>query len=142
MNGGLFREPLREFAFTADLLAKLQAASRFDWSGISPEIFGTLFQSVMNETERREAGAHYTEADNIEKVINSLFLEDLCAEFAQIQAAKGNKNKLIGEFYQKIQSLRFLDPACGCGNFLIVAYDHLRQLEDDVIAEILSRKKQ
>ena len=140
VNGGLFADRLGEFEFTPKLRQQLETACRFDWSGISPEIFGTLFQSVMNSEERREAGAHYTEADNIEKVINSLFLNDLKAEFAAIQKTKSPKTQTsqLNTFYRKLQSLRFLDPACGCGNFLIVAYDHLRQLEDDVIAEILA----
>ncbi len=140
VNGGLFQERLGEFEFTPELFKQLQTACRFDWSGISPEIFGTLFQSVMNADERRETGAHYTEADNIEKVINSLFLDDLQNEFAQIQTLKRGKTDKLSAFYQKIKQLTFLDPACGCGNFLIVAYDHLRQLEDDVIAEIMRHK--
>ncbi len=107
---------------------------------ISPEIFGTLFQSVMDAQERREAGAHYTETANIDKVINGLFLENLRAEFEAVKALKRDKDKKLAAFYQKIQNLQFLDPACGCGNFLIVAYDRIRALEDDIIAEALKDK--
>ncbi|HGP4545532.1 TPA: class I SAM-dependent DNA methyltransferase, partial [Neisseria meningitidis] len=107
---------------------------------ISPEIFGTLFQSVMDAQERREAGAHYTETANIDKVINGLFLENLRAEFEAVKAFKRDKAKKLAAFYQKIQNLQFLDPACGCGNFLIVAYDRIRALEDDIIAEALKDK--
>lgn len=139
VNGGLFAEPLREFDFTEKQHQAMLACSAFDWRGISPEIFGTLFQSVMDADERREAGAHYTETANIDKVINGLFLDGLHAEFADIKTQKDKiKTAKLAAFYQKIQNLQFLDPACGSGNFLIVAYDRLRALEDDIIAEAQS----
>lgn len=137
VNGGLFKERLRTFDFTAKQHRALIDCGNFDWRNISPEIFGTLFQSVMDAQERREAGAHYTEAANIDKVINGLFLENLRAEFEAVKALKRDKAKKLAAFYQKIQNLQFLDPACGCGNFLIVAYDRIRALEDDIIAEAL-----
>ena len=140
VNGGLFKERLRTFDFTAKQHRALIDCGNFDWRNISPEIFGTLFQSVMDAQERREAGAHYTEAANIDKVINGLFLENLCAEFEAVKALKRDKSKKLAAFYQKIQNLQFLDPACGCGNFLIVAYDRIRALEDDIIAEALKDK--
>ena len=140
VNGGLFKERLRTFDFTAKQHRALIDCGNFDWRNISPEIFGTLFQSVMNAQERREAGAHYTEATNIDKVINGLFLENLRAEFEAVKALKRDKAKKLAAFYQKIQNLQFLDPACGCGNFLIVAYDRIRALEDDIIAEALKDK--
>ena len=140
VNGGLFKERLRTFDFTAKQHRALIDCGNFDWRNISPEIFGTLFQSVMDAQERREAGAHYTEASNIDKVINGLFLENLRAEFEAVKALKRDKAKKLAAFYQKIQNLQFLDPACGCGNFLIVAYDRIRALEDDIIAEALKDK--
>ena len=140
VNGGLFKERLRTFDFTAKQHRALIDCGNFDWRNISPEIFGTLFQSVMDAQERREAGAHYTEATNIDKVINGLFLENLRAEFEAVKALKRDKAKKLAAFYQKIQNLQFLDPACGCGNFLIVAYDRIRALEDDIIAEALKDK--
>ena len=140
VNGGLFKERLRTFDFTAKQHRALIDCGNFDWCNISPEIFGTLFQSVMDAQERREAGAHYTEAANIDKVINGLFLENLRAEFEAVKALKRDKAKKLAAFYQKIQNLQFLDPACGCGNFLIVAYDRIRALEDDIIAEALKDK--
>ena len=140
VNGGLFKERLRTFDFTANQHRALIDCGNFDWRNISPEIFGTLFQSVMDAQERREAGAHYTEAANIDKVINGLFLENLRAEFEAVKALKRDKAKKLAAFYQKIQNLQFLDPACGCGNFLIIAYDRIRALEDDIIAEALKDK--
>lgn len=140
VNGGLFKERLRTFDFTAKQHRALIDCGNFDWRNISPEIFGTLFQSVMDAQERREAGAHYTEAANIDKVINGLFLENLRAEFEAVKVLKRDKAKKLAAFYQKIQNLQFLDPACGCGNFLIVAYDRIRALEDDIIAEALKDK--
>lgn len=140
VNGGLFKERLRTFDFTAKQHRALIDCGNFDWRNISPEIFGTLFQSVMDAQERREAGAHYTEAANIDKVINGLFLENLRAEFEAVKALKRDKAKKLAAFYQKIQNLQFLDPACGCGNFLIVANDRIRALEDDIIAEALKDK--
>ncbi|WP_127291804.1 class I SAM-dependent DNA methyltransferase [Neisseria meningitidis] len=140
VNGGLFKERLRTFDFTAKQHRALIDCGNFDWRNISPEIFGTLFQSVMDAQERREAGAHYTETANIDKVINGLFLENLRAEFEAVKALKRDKDKKLAAFYQKIQNLQFLDPACGCGNFLIVAYDRIRALEDDIIAEALKDK--
>src|ERR1035441_3842701 len=89
-----------------------------DWSKISPAIFRSLFQSVMDEKARRNLGAHYTSEKNILKLIKPLFLDDLWKEFESI---KDNKNKLA-EFHKKISELKFLDPACGCGNFLVISY--------------------
>ncbi|HEV2971694.1 MAG TPA: DNA methyltransferase [Pirellulales bacterium] len=105
------------------------ACTRFDWSRISPAIFGSLFQGVMEPRERRQIGGHYTSERDILKVIRALFLDDLRAEFQRI---KGNKNQLK-QFQQKLASLRFLDPACGCGNFLVVTYRELRLLEIEVL---------
>jgi hypothetical protein len=100
-----------------------------DWSLISPAIFGSLFQSIMDSEARRNLGAHYTSEENILKLIKPLFLDALWAEFEKI---KGNKNRLF-EFHKKLRSLTFLDPACGCGNFLVITYRELRLLELEVL---------
>jgi hypothetical protein len=103
-----------------------------DWSKISPAIFGSMFQSVMNPKERRNLGAHYTSEKNILKVIKPLFLDELHEEFRNL---KGKKNELP-KFHQKLSTLKFLDPACGCGNFLVITYRELRLLELEVLREI------
>ena len=137
VNGDLFREPLRIPAFTIDMRRALLEAGHFDWSEISPAIFGALFQSVMEPAERRAQGAHYTTETNILKVIEPLFLDDLRAELQRHKARKhrGRRNKLL-RFQEKLSRLRFLDPACGCGNFLIIAYRELREIEHEVIREL------
>jgi type II restriction/modification system DNA methylase subunit YeeA len=106
----------------------------FSWDAISPAIFGSLFQSVMQPEERRRQGAHYTTGKNILKVIEPLFLEDLRAEFTALTERRdsGRKRALEG-FHEKLSNLRFFDPACGCGNFLIIAYRELRLLEIDLL---------
>ena len=132
VNGKLFEEVLPIAAFDSEMRNMLLYACSLDWSQISPAIFGSMFQSVMNPIERRNLGAHYTSEENIQKVINPLFLEDLYAEFEKV---KGNAKRLE-IFHQKIGKLRFLDPACGCGNFLIIAYRELRELELLVLKEL------
>ena len=143
VNGRLFADAPEELYFDAALRDNLLACSRRDWAKISPEIFGSLFQSVMDNSERRASGAHYTEEANILKVINSLFMDGLRAEFAAAckTRGKGNRKKAIDDFHQKIASLRFLDPACGCGNFLVVAYRELRRLEDEIIGELFAENQ-
>jgi type II restriction/modification system DNA methylase subunit YeeA len=108
-----------------------------DWSKISPAIFGSMFQSVMNPKERRNLGAHYTSEKNIMKLIKPLFLDELWVEF---EAVKNNRSKLI-EFHRKISQLKFLDPACGCGNFLVITYRELRLLEIEIL-RILNKSGQ
>ena len=132
VNGSLFADPIRTPAFDSGMRARLIEAARFNWSGISPAIFGSLFQSVMNREERRKAGAHYTTEKNIMKVIGPLFLDGLRAEFDAIQARKTQRRKLLEAFQDKLAGLTFLDPACGCGNFLIITYRELRLLEIEV----------
>ncbi|MCG7656617.1 DNA methyltransferase [Wielerella bovis] len=143
VNGKLFEETLGEFYFNTELRELLLQCGERDWSKISPEIFGNLFQSVMNNVERRELGAHYTEEANIIKVINGLFMDDLRARFQAACNIAGKSKRLtaINDLHQHIGSLKFLDPACGCGNFLVVAYRELRQLEDDIIGELFSEKQ-
>ena len=137
VNGDLFRGPLRIPDFDAPMRQALLDACRFDWTAISPAIFGALFQSVMEPAERRSQGAHYTTEQNILKVIEPLFLDDLRAEFARLKARKDTHRRLeLHRFQQRLGKLRFLDPACGCGNFLIIAYRELRALEMEVLQEL------
>ncbi|MEI6795560.1 MAG: DNA methyltransferase [Methanomassiliicoccales archaeon] len=131
VNGGLFEERLRMAAFDSSMRTLLLNCATLDWSRISPAIFGSLFQSVMNPVERRALGAHYTEERNILKVVRSLFLDELFEEF---EKAKGNQRRLE-QLHQRIASMRFLDPACGCGNFLVLAYRELRLLEIEILKE-------
>ena len=137
VNGALFDEPLSIPFFDAAMRAALLNACRFDWSNISPAIFGALFQSVMEPAERRAQGAHYTTEQNILKVIEPLFLDDLRAEFARLKARRGNRRRAdLLRFQEKLGQLRFLDPACGCGNFLIITCRELRLLETDILREL------
>ncbi|WP_024896923.1 DNA methyltransferase [Brucella rhizosphaerae] len=136
VNGGLFSDMIRIPAFDAEMRQRLLDAGQFNWSGISPAIFGSLFQSVMDKQERREAGAHYTTEKNILKVIGPLFLDDLRADFETLKARKNNRVKLLQAFHDRLAKLTFLDPACGCGNFLIITYREIRLLEIEVLREI------
>ena len=137
VNGALFEGPLRIPAFDSAMRAALLEACRFDWSNISPAIFGALFQSVMEPAERRAKGAHYTTEKNILKVIEPLFMDDLRAEFEQLKSRKDSRRRpALLAFQEKLGKLRFFDPACGCGNFLIIAYRELRTLEIEVLKEI------
>ena len=140
VNGDLFAEPLRIPDFDAAMRQALLAAGQFDWTAISPAIFGALFQSVMEPADRRAQGAHYTTEKNILKVIEPLFLDDLQAEFRRLKARRdGHAVAALRKFRDKLGTLRLFDPACGCGNFLIIAYRELRTLEIDVLQEIASR---
>ena len=137
INGDLFDGPLRIPAFDAAMRGALLDACRFDWSNISPAIFGALFQSIMNPAERRAQGAHYTTEKNILKVIEPLFMDDLLAEFARLKSRKDSRRLAeLQRFQKKLGQMRFFDPACGCGNFLIIAYRELRALEIEVLKEI------
>ena len=137
VNGDLFEGHLRMFSFNAAMRSALLDACRFDWSNISPAIFGALFQSVMVPEKRRVWGAHYTNEKNILRVIEPLFMDNLRAEFEQLKARKDSR--CLGELRRlqtKLGQLTFFDPACGCGNFLIIAYWELRLLEVEVLKEI------
>lgn len=136
INGDLFREPLRIPSFNKIMRGRLLEACYFDWSNISPAIFGALFQSVMEPAERRAQGAHYTTEKNILKVIEPLFLDDLREEFKRLRRLKRGRESRLQSFQEKLSQLTFFDPACGCGNFLIIAYRELRQLEIEVIREL------
>jgi hypothetical protein len=129
VNGALFSENLGFADFNSDMRNALLACTHFDWSRISPAIFGSLFQSVMDPKERRQIGGHYTNERDIVKLIRSLFLDDLRAQF---ERAKGSQADLK-RFHQKLARLRFLDPACGCGNFLVITYRELRLLEIEIL---------
>jgi type I restriction-modification system DNA methylase subunit len=129
VNGKLFEEILPMASFDSKMRQALLDCCYIDWSKISPAIFGSMFQSVMNPKERRNLGAHYTSESNILKLIKPLFLDELWEEF---EAVKSNKNKLP-EFHKKISQLKFLDPACGCGNFLVITYRELRLLELEIL---------
>lgn len=141
VNGGLFLDSIRTPAFNSEMRERLIEAARFNWSGISPAIFGSLFQSVMNKVERRKAGAHYTTEKNIMKVIGPLFLDDLRTEFETIRVRKTGRKKLLQTFHDKLSKLTFMDPACGCGNFLIITYRELRLLEIDLLRELNPKKQ-
>jgi hypothetical protein len=133
INGKLFEERLPMASFDSKMRKILIDSCLLDWGKISPAIFGSLFQSVMDAKSRRNLGAHYTSERNILKLIKPLFLDELSTEF---QTTKSSKAKLKN-FHDKISSLRFLDPACGCGNFLIIAYRELRLLEIEIIKQRL-----
>ena len=123
VNGGLFEEQLPFAQFNSDMRTALLACGEFNWSKISPAVFGSLFQAVMDPKERRQSGGHYTSERDILKVINSLFLDDLKQEFEQLskEPASRRKNRME-QFHKKLADLKFLDPACGCGNFLVITY--------------------
>ena len=139
VNGYLFNEKVQTACFDTPMRTLLLDCCHTDWGRISPAIFGSMFQHIMDAAGddesmdvRRELGAHYTSEDNIQKLIGPLFLDALKLEFAHI---KTSQNQLF-EFQKKLRSLRFLDPACGCGNFLVVTYRELRTLELDVLRAV------
>ena len=142
VNGDLFDGHLRTFSFDATMRRALLDACRFDWSNISPAIFGALFQSVMDPAERRAQGAHYTTEKNILKVIEPLFIDDLRTEFERLRARRGRgRLAALRQFQSKLGGLTLFDPACGCGNFLIIAYRELRELEIEVLKEIYPKSQ-
>ena len=139
VNGGLFSdEDVEVPPFTAELkqLLLADASENFNWSAISPTIFGAVFESTLNPETRRSGGMHYTSIENIHKVIDPLFLDGLKAEFAQIEAIAVEKTRQarLTAFQEKLAGLTFLDPACGSGNFLTETYLSLRRLENEAIA--------
>lgn len=148
VNGGLFADENIEIPPFTDEIRELllsKASDDFNWSEISPTIFGAVFESTLNPETRRSSGMHYTSIENIHKVIDPLFLDELKKEFADICeiAVERTKERKLKEFQKKLASLNFLDPACGSGNFLTETYLSLRRLENEVIARIVaSTKKQ
>ena len=137
VGGDLFREKLEVPRFNSAMRLQLLDACRFDWSMISPAIFGALFQSVIDAGQRRAQGAHYSTEQNILKVIEPLFLDDLKAELHQIKLLRRGRTQKLRAFQAKLGRLTFFDPACGCGNFLLIAYRELRSLEIEVIRELM-----
>ena len=136
VNGDLFAERLPLPDFNGAMRKLLLDACAFDWSKISPAIFGSLFQSVMDKKKRRAIGAHYTNEQNILKVIGPLFLDDLKDDLKRLKARKDTgRSKALLAFQDKLAGITCLDPACGCGNFLVIAYRELRALETEVILD-------
>lgn len=133
INGELYSETLQMPSFDSTMRELLLKCCRFDWSKISPAIFGSIFQSIKNKEERRAAGEHYTSEKNILKVVRSLFLDDLWNEFHK---AKNSKTRLQ-QLHDRIAQMKFFDPACGCGNFLVITYRELRKLELEIINSLL-----
>jgi hypothetical protein len=129
VNGELYRERLTFPVFDSAMRVALMECCRFQWQKISPAVFGSLFQSVMDTKARRQIGAHYTSERDILKLVRSLFLDGLRAEFESIRQSP----RKLEEFHRKLGTLKLLDPACGCGNFLVLAYRELRRLELDVL---------
>lgn len=154
INGGLFSEQTPIPDFDTNTRFNLLEACRPDWSAVSPAIFGAMFQGVLDADQRHDIGAHYTSEENILRVIKPLFLDDLYAEFEPLaertfrvnprsRSSRGpveraddraRRIRRLTEFHDKIANLNFLDPACGCGNFLVIAYRELRRLEHRVVA--------
>ena len=138
INGRLFEDNLESASFNRKMIDYIIDCTGFNWSFISPAVFGNLFESVMNAKERRASGSHYTSEENILKVINPLFMDKLWDEFENIKKKYSNKilkSKMI-EFQKKLSHLKFFDPACGSGSFLIIAYKCIRDLEFEIIKTI------
>lgn len=139
VNGGLFADPLPVTFFTRDLRKAVLHATEFNWSAVSPAIFGSMFQFVMdadNESIRHDFGAHYTSEKNILKVIHGLFFDDLEAELV----LAGQNQQKLKTLWEKIGAITLLDPACGCGNFLVVAYRELRHLEIEILKRLYDKE--
>ncbi|MCE1161160.1 MAG: N-6 DNA methylase [Burkholderiales bacterium] len=132
VNGKLFAEPLPPASFDTAMRDALLDACALDWSRISPAIFGSLFQSIMDKEARRNLGAHYTSEENIQKLIKPLFLDALWDEFNRIHKNPAKLN----EFHERLARMSFLDPACGCGNFLVITYRELRKLELEILKKL------
>lgn len=139
VNGGLFAESIRTPYFNSKMRQTILETMRLDWASVSPAIFGSMFQGVMDKEQRRNLGAHYTSEKNILRVIKPLFLDDLYKEFADCMAA-GPRKKYdeLRKLQDKLATLRFLDPACGCGNFLVITYRELRRLEHKIVNKLQS----
>ena len=142
INGHLFAEPLETADFDRPMRDTLIECCTLDWSKISPAIFGAMFQSVMNDEERHDIGAHYTSEENILKLIHPLFLDGLREEFNGIKKlSPALRKERLTAFHNRLASLTFFDPACGCGNFLVISYRELRLLELEVLELLLGADK-
>lgn len=146
VNGDLFAEPLHFADFTSHMRAVLLECAAFRWEKISPAVFGSLFQTVFDhedDRKRRQLGAHYTSEKNILKVVRSLFLDELRAEFAAACKDKSGRGPgRLRDLQKKLASLKILDPACGCGNFLVITYRELRQLELEILLQLHAGQQQ
>jgi hypothetical protein len=129
INGGIFEESITLPTLDKDFRDALLKAAAVDWSTISPAIFGSMFQSVRDTKTRRELGEHYTSEENILKTLNPLFLDELREELKHALALKKGNEQALNRLWTKLGEIRYMDPACGCGNFIIVAYRELRDLE-------------
>jgi hypothetical protein len=132
VNGRLFAEALATPHFDSEMRGRLLECANFDWTFVSPAVFGAMFQGVMNATERRNLGAHYTSEKNILKVVSGLFLDEVEEELRNAQHSEHRLRAL----HERIANMRFLDPACGCGNFLIVTYKELRRIEIEILLRL------
>ena len=142
VNGGLFKDTLPICSFTKVSRKKIIKAANYDWRHVSPAVFGSMFEGIMDKKKRRESGSHHTSEANVRKVINPLILDKLNAELDDILCSKtaGTRKRLV-EFQKKISKLKFLDPACGSGSFLITTYQELRKLELDAIRILYPDKR-
>ena len=141
VNGSLFSDPVEIPQFSEDAVNLiLEDACNFDWSEISPTIFGSIFESTLNPEKRRQGGMHYTSIENIHKLIDPLFLDELRNDFKEAMSRKDGKKKiqLLKALQDKMASLTFLDPAAGSGNFLTESYLSLRRLENDILRETIT----
>ncbi|POP51538.1 class I SAM-dependent DNA methyltransferase [Zhongshania marina] len=138
VNGKLFAEFLPQASFDRSMRETLLDCCELDWGAISPAIFGSLFQGIMDANMRRNLGAHYTSEKNILKVIGPLFMDELREEFEKVKT----QPKKLQEFHDKLGSLNFFDPACGCGNFLVISYREIRLLELEVIKRLYGKDQQ
>ena len=136
VNGGLFSERLRSWAGDKPVRDALVRASAFEWSRISPAIFGSLFQDVMDPQSRRALGAHYTSERDIMRAIRPLFLDELEEDLARAKTANTGRLNRLREYQRRLASLTFFDPACGCGNFLLLTFRELRRLELETLLAI------
>ena len=137
INGDLFGNSLPIPNCDEAIRTSLLEASKFDWSAISPAIFGSMFQNVMTPAERRHLGAHYTTESNILKTIRPLFLNELENELSAIRVTSSTQSRAaLSAFHEKLAKLTFFDPACGCGNFLVIAYREIRRLETEVLSKL------
>jgi hypothetical protein len=132
VNGGIFSEDIQEIDFNKKMRVALINAANYDWSTINPTIFGALFQLIKSKEERAALGEHYTSEENINKIVYPLFLDTLQERLTDSWESK----KLLKELRKDLGKIRLLDPACGCGNFLVVAYRHLRQLELELLVRL------
>ena len=139
INGALFAERIAPASFDNAMRSILIDASEFDWGEVSPVIFGSLFESVIDKVSRRKKGAHYTPEVAILRLIGPLFLDELTAEFERCKALKSGRDEALVRFHDRLAGLTFLDPACGAGNFLVVTYRELRELEREIIKERFAR---